>query len=789
MSRCSHLTRRVHSWGVGVWLAGCGLIWSDGGRGQVPPPALAQGAAASQDEASNMPAAASESPVVGLLPAPVDAAEAAAPPLGDGAPGPAIVSPTRAAAVAPVSSTSSTGQFVVHGSDLMVRHAMGKRCEQIAKDLDKLLHTPEPWVTPIVVLIKPQLPGAPGDEPISTQISQLGHGGYHLQLTVPERSGLRPADLRRELVQLLMVERILRQHPKLEEGNVRLLPSWVLTGVLEAMDYKHRVRPSAVFAALLKSGKIFSIEEILDTSPADLDALSQSIYQASSCALVLALLDQPEGGLRLQRFLGSLADSEESERQLLNQWFPNLAQSESSLNKWWSLQLAALATPGVAETLDPYQTARALDQAITLRFAAPLILKLPPPTTVAAIASLPDLPPDNPPPSATPAPANTTASRSQPAAKSESKPAPKATPAPRPKPSRAASVASADADEEAEAMAESAEENAESDEKKDRPSLLRRLFGGGDRKEEEPAMEDQPAEEPPEEKPAEPASKKSESRRSEKPEPPKEDPPKPAPPKAEPPKAEPSSSAEEPEKKRGFNPFRMFRKKDKSDSSEGDGESQESSSWLPQTWSQGLAWISPSLSQISHLLPRARAIQATTPLPVPPPPSPPPTAQSPTAQPPPSTTPTAPAPAASDVRITALTAYPLEDYRVLDAMPDRVAILKNSADQLAALGQRGNVLFREVIRAYITAITDISNGKTKDMDTRLRQLRQAATRVLDQARAVQDHLDWFEASQSTEYTGLFEDYLRLPEKLKDELPQRSDPITEYIDAVEAQLQR
>ena len=126
---------------------------------------------------------------------------------------------------------------------------------------------------------------------------------------------------------------------------------------------------------------------------------------------------------------------------------------------------------------------------------------------------------------------------------------------------------------------------------------------------------------------------------------------------------------------------------------------------------------------------------------------------------------------------------------MLDAMPDRVAILKNSADQLAALGQRGNVLFREVIRAYITAITDISNGKTKDMDTRLRQLRQAATRVLDQARAVQDHLDWFEASQSTEYTGLFEDYLRLPEKLKDELPQRSDPITEYIDAVEAQLQR
>ena len=77
-----------------------------------------------------------------------------------------------------------------------------------------------------------------------------------------------------------------------------VLPEWLLTGVTQAMSFRDRSRPSAVFAAIFRSGKIYGIEEILDTAPGQLDALSRTIYETSCCALVLALLDQPEGPAR-----------------------------------------------------------------------------------------------------------------------------------------------------------------------------------------------------------------------------------------------------------------------------------------------------------------------------------------------------------------------------------------------------------------------------------------------------------------------------------------------------------
>jgi hypothetical protein len=68
-------------------------------------------------------------------------------------------------------------------------------------------------------------------------------------------------------------------------------------------------------------------------------------------------------------------------------------------------------------------------------------------------------------------------------------------------------------------------------------------------------------------------------------------------------------------------------------------------------------------------------------------------------------------------------------------------------------------------------------------------LRKRAVETYVQACAVQDHLDWFEATQSTRYSGLFEDFLTLPERVREELPARTDPISKYLDEVEAQRGR
>ena len=281
---------------------------------------------------------------------------------------PRVASPSEKIPI--TSSTSTSRQFIVHGKVFETRSAMSTRCEEIAQDLRKALNDKEPWVLPIVVVLNTGEEAAKSKAPIvSTTISELTFGGFHLQVTVNERPGLNAADLRKEIVRALLAERILRNHQKIETPEGRLLlPDWIMTGVLHAMDYRGSANPSTLFATLFHSGKIYGIEEIIEASPVEMDGLSRTIYETSCCALVLALVDQPSGPQHLNKFLNALASDPRSERELLSAAFPNFAASASSLNKWWSLQLATLAKPGVSEPLTPAESIKAIEEAITIHY-------------------------------------------------------------------------------------------------------------------------------------------------------------------------------------------------------------------------------------------------------------------------------------------------------------------------------------------------------------------------------------------------------------------------------------
>ncbi len=270
------------------------------------------------------------------------------------------------------SSTSTSRQFIVHGKVFETRSAMSTHCEEVSDEVRKVLNDKEPWVLPIVVLLNTGEEAAKSKgPPISTTISELNFGGFHLQVTINEGPGLKKEELRKELVRALLAERILRNHQKIEvpEGRL-LLPDWIMTGVLHALDYRASPAPSAMFATLFNSGKVYGIEEIIEASPVKMDNLSRTIYETSCCALVLALVDQPNGPQNLNKFLNSLASDPRSERELISVAFPNFAASASSLNKWWSLQLAALAKPGVSEPLGAAESLRAIEEAITIHYEA-----------------------------------------------------------------------------------------------------------------------------------------------------------------------------------------------------------------------------------------------------------------------------------------------------------------------------------------------------------------------------------------------------------------------------------
>lgn len=716
------------------------------------------------------------------------------------------------------SSTSTSGQFVVHGKVFQTRSAMSSRCEEVSQELRKVLHDREPWVLPIVVLLNT------GDEaakskgpPIATAISELTHGGFHFQVTINERPGLLAADLRKEIVRALLAERILRNHQKISMPAGRLLlPDWIMTGVLHAMDYRASARPSALFATIFRSGKIYGIEEIIEASPVEMDGLSRTIYETSCCALVLALVDQPDGSQHFNKFLNALASDPRSERELLSAAFPNFAASASSLNKWWSLQLATLSKPGIAEPFTAAESLKAIENAITIRYEAK-----------------PDEVPKNikPRPFVIPAPLIVASNEPRPLE-----------PTAADEPARPKSKDSAKSKE---------TETEDAADEKPKRSLWRRLLFLGPADEEKSKVEDKPAETAPTKKAGKDDEEakpgfmgrlfgfgSDEKKESEK------DKDKPA--KTEKPKTAEKDEPEAKEEKKPsiLNPLNWFRGDKKTDAEKASDKpaKDEQSSITPPSSLDAARLFSPALADAwQWLAPAAPRLtkdplfdfrkrkpkpeeekkeepkKAETPKKAAAKPEAKkdskPRTTNPNAKPaskssvtppgtPHTTNPNAkPVPAGLITPVATGTPsgttatksnlvpviMPLEEYQHILKHPYRVQILNNNVAALRALELRVSVLFRPVVTAYLAAVLDLQEGKTKDMDKRLATLHEFALVAYQKSTAVRDYLDWFEASESGRMSGKFDDYLNLPATIQKELPSRTDPISKYLDAIDKEF--
>jgi len=731
-------------------------------------------------------------------------------------PAPSVSAP---AAKAPItSSTSSSRQFIVHGKVFQTRSAMSGRCDEIAAALRKVLNDKEPWVLPIVVLLNTGEEAAKSTGPIiSTAITELTHGGFHLQVTINERAGLTAEEMQKEIVRALLAERILRNHQKIDTPEGRLLlPDWIMTGVLHAMAYRASARPSAMFSTIFRSGKIYGIEEIIEASPVEMDSLSRSIYETSCCALVLALVDQPGGAERFNKFLNALASDPRTERELLDAAFPNFAASASSLNKWWALQLAQLSKPGIAEPYTAAESLKAIEEAITIHYAAlptevpqnvkPRSFILPTPLSVA-------------PPAPKPAPQVAAA------APESSKPKNTADTAPVPAEEEAAEEEkpkrnlfrrllflgdpATDADKPAVAEDMPAAKTAEPDktaaaEEEDKPGFFGRPFGGGTDVKKPESEESKPdsAKAAAIEKPAPPAKAK---------EPPLE-------------KKEPESKEEK--KPSVLNPLNWFRgdKKPAKDKTEEKPADEEQAAALPPASFDITRLIAPSLADAWQWLAPAAPRLTVEPLfgflkskPKPEDASEPKKEDAPakaaaksatqTDSKPRTTSPkkktvakpaeaprsSKPAPAAATSTQTKSglvpVALPLEEYQHLLKREDRVQILNHNVATLRALELRVSVLFRPVVTAYLAAVLDLQAGKTKDLDKRLAVLHDFALVAYQKSVAVRDYLDWFEASEGSALSGKFDDFLNLPAIIQQELPPRTDPISKYLDAIDKEFSK
>ena len=214
-------------------------------------------------------------------------------------------------------SVSRSRQFTVFAQDITMRNAVGSLGEDLKAELLRALDLRDDWKLPIVVDLRAPDPGAPDTRPpVRLSMAQTGLG------------------LKIELDLLI--------------GEATLPPPWLVEGFSAYIENGESGVSGGVFAALLPTTEALPISDFLARDPTKMDSTSQAVYRAYAFNLVSLLLDDMEGGragmVSFIRDLPKLPSEEARNAGVLSQHFPQLAATPDSLEKWWTIGLAKLAS-------------------------------------------------------------------------------------------------------------------------------------------------------------------------------------------------------------------------------------------------------------------------------------------------------------------------------------------------------------------------------------------------------------------------------------------------------------
>jgi len=268
-------------------------------------------------------------------------------------------------------ATSRSGQFSVSGADGLLRGTVAMMAEDAKDELLLLTGEKDAWKVPVSIVLH----GKQGDPlpPRSLALKLLfSEAGFDLRLDVHLSRGIETERFKHTTTTALLYERALRGRPPRQPDTPLRVPPWLVEGLREATAWQQKRSDRRLYEALFNHGGLFKLDDLFAANEAqyeELDGAMHAAFRVSSGALVMALLKQPQGREGFLAFLSESAAFEGEMPTLLRRHFPDLNLSETSLAKWWALQIADLTTPTLTEVLTIAETESALDDALHLNFA------------------------------------------------------------------------------------------------------------------------------------------------------------------------------------------------------------------------------------------------------------------------------------------------------------------------------------------------------------------------------------------------------------------------------------
>ena len=130
----------------------------------------------------------------------------------------------------------------------------------------------------------------------------------------------------------------------------------------------------------------------------------------------------------------------------------------------------------------------------------------------------------------------------------------------------------------------------------------------------------------------------------------------------------------------------------------------------------------------------------------------------------------------------------LEDLVHRKASPAEKSALRKLGEDLLLLMARAHPALRPVVQEYHDISALLATGKRKRLTARLARLETTRSGLIARMNEIDDYMNWFEATQQTNTSGTFTDYLRSAAESSEPEPRRRDPISVYLDVIEQQLQ-
>lgn len=277
---------------------------------------------------------------------------------------------------------SSTKQFRVNGGEAGDRATIAMLAEEAKSDLLRLteeLKVSDPmkenqgdwWKVPISVTLH----GKSGDplppRTVATGIREY-EAGYEIHLDVHLSRGIEHERFKSAITAALIYARALKDRTAKAGDMAFFVPPWLVDGLREATAWRNNRSDRRLYEALFKSGGLFRLDDLFSLDERgfeEMDGAMRAAFQVSSGALVMALLQQPQGKGAFRNFLDEVASFQGEMPALLRKHFPELNLSENSLSKWWQLQLAVIGAQNLAtDILTVARTEDALGEVLRLNF-------------------------------------------------------------------------------------------------------------------------------------------------------------------------------------------------------------------------------------------------------------------------------------------------------------------------------------------------------------------------------------------------------------------------------------